>query len=205
VSHRTTKARNRKQKLKATYGRVREEAQLQGIIPTTPEGAAKPERVNPAVQSEQQFPRLVAEAVRNGWATPDEHKPKIVDALIEPFTKRDVVTAPDGSTYELPPDRHLLKENAKVLATLDKLQYERDHPKDDAQAQAGDVNINNQVNVVQVNWSAMTVDPVHDDPLVKALEKLDGADAELAADGAKQGVLAERRVHGEAGGDNQQR
>ena len=189
--HRTTSARNKRQKLKATYGRVREEAQLQGIIPTTPEGAAKSERVNPAVQTEQQFPALVAEAARNGWATPEHIKPKIVDALVEPFVKRDVVYAPDGSEYEVPPDRYLLTKNAQVLATLDKMQHERDNPKDEG----GDtnVNVNTQVNVV--NWDSLAQRPQYVDPVDTAIQALPTSNneptTETGPDGGEQPAVAE--------------
>ena len=38
-SHPTSKARRDRQKLKRKYARVREDAQLAGLIPTTPAGA----------------------------------------------------------------------------------------------------------------------------------------------------------------------
>ncbi len=195
ATHGTSKNRNKRQKLKQTFSKLREEAQLQGIVPTTPEGAIRNERVDPSKQTEQQLPGLVMQAVRNGWATPDEAKPKIVDALIAPFLEPPATAiAPNGDEYEIPPDRHLLKENAKVLATLDKMQYDRDHPKE--VADAGDVNINNQVNVVQVNWNALTVEPEYIDPVDVAVRELD---AKLPApehrpNGTEQGAMASDAV-----------
>lgn len=47
----SNKQRNRRQKVKARYTKAREDAQLEGIIPTSPEGAVRDERVDPASQS----------------------------------------------------------------------------------------------------------------------------------------------------------
>ncbi len=169
-THKTTKNRRKLQKNKAAFTKAREELQLHGHLETTPEGALKDERVNPADQSEQQIPSLVSQAVRNNWATPDHMKPIIVDAMCEPFLKRDTVTAPDGTVFEVPPDRHLLVKNAQVLAMLDKVQYERDHPEDADNS----INIDNTVNVVA--WDRMAqpapqvIDPVEDK--LKQIEQL---------------------------------
>jgi hypothetical protein len=146
------KKRKARQRNVKNFMELREDLQLDGRIPTTPEGAIRDERVDPVKQSEQQFPALVETAVRNGWATPDHIKPKIVDALIEPFLKRDTIVTADGDTIEIPPDRNLLKENAKVLAMVDKMQYERDHPDE-----TPDTTINNNVNVV--SWDRMQQPP----------------------------------------------
>jgi hypothetical protein len=42
ASHPTNKKRRARQKLKRHYGRAREDAQLAGLIPMTPEDALKP-------------------------------------------------------------------------------------------------------------------------------------------------------------------
>src|SRR4051812_6658115 len=84
-SHPTSKARRRRQKLKRRYARLREDAQLAGIIPTTPEGAVQDERVDPRTQGCQQLPALVRQALREGWNVPDTAEPRIVDELLQPF------------------------------------------------------------------------------------------------------------------------
>lgn len=74
--------RNTVQSIDDRYAHAREDAQLHGRIPTTPEEALKPERVDPSVQTEQRHPLLIGTAIRRGWETPDEKKPGLVDELI---------------------------------------------------------------------------------------------------------------------------
>ena len=83
ATHSTGKNRNRRQKLKTKYSKVREDAQTHGIIETTPEGAVRPEVVAPTAQSTQSFPALIGVAIRRGWAVPEMKKPGLVDELIE--------------------------------------------------------------------------------------------------------------------------
>ncbi len=79
----TSKARSHRQKVKEKYSKAREDAQLAGIIPTTPEGAVRPEQVSPATQADTPHPELITEAIRRGWAVPEERKPLLVDELID--------------------------------------------------------------------------------------------------------------------------
>lgn len=74
------KARQHKRKL---FQLIREDLQLSGDIPVMPEGGLRPERVDPAKQSEQSLPQLTNRAIRNGWSVPEEKKPKLVDELLE--------------------------------------------------------------------------------------------------------------------------
>jgi hypothetical protein len=130
ATHPSGKNRNKRQKLKATYSKVREDAQLYGIIPTTPEGAVHSEVVSLASQSEQSIPSIDRQAITKGWEVPEHAKQKVIQRLLEPFfqePKKEVL--PDGTVVEVPPDRHLLKENAKVLVVADQRQWERDYPK----------------------------------------------------------------------------
>lgn len=129
--HRTTKGRNQRQKLKKNYAKMREEAQLTGVIPTVPEGAVRDERVDPRAQSEQKIPSLDRQAVVKGWSVPEETKRMVVERLAEPFFEVD----PDKI------DRYLLKENAKVLVLADQRQYERDNPEEAGKAK-GSTNVN---------------------------------------------------------------
>jgi hypothetical protein len=72
-SHPTSKARRKRQQLKRRYARLREDCQLEGIIETTPEGALRPERVDPASQDDGApalTAALVVKALREGWAVP---------------------------------------------------------------------------------------------------------------------------------------
>jgi hypothetical protein len=111
----TTSRRNAKQKIKKRYSKAREDAQLADVIPTTSEGAVRNEVVNPATQGSQPLPRLISQAIRNGWATPDDIKPRMIDELI------DLVHQPDV-------EPHVKVGAARTLIQGDQVQYERDHP-----------------------------------------------------------------------------
>lgn len=133
AKHPTGAKRNRKQKVKARYSKAREEAQLSGVIETIPEGAVRDERVNPASQGEQALPALDRRAVREdgvgGWSVPERVKRVVIERLAEPFFEEGrTVVDKEGRQVTLPPDRNLLKENAKVLVLADQRQYERDQP-----------------------------------------------------------------------------
>lgn len=127
----TSKGRNKRQKLKSRYSKAREDAQLHGLIETTPEEALKDERVPPSVQGEQKIPGLDRDAVRKGWEVPEEVKVKVIERLSEPFFEANrVVVTREGKEVVVPPDRNLLKENAKVLVLADQRQWERDNPRE---------------------------------------------------------------------------
>jgi hypothetical protein len=116
-SHPTSKARRRRQKLRRKYARLREDAQLAGVIETVPEGAVHDERVDPRAQSTfiPALPALVRRALRENWRTPDCNKPVVVDSLIEPFYDPDCAADP-----------MLLVRCFRLLVLLDQTQYERD-------------------------------------------------------------------------------
>jgi hypothetical protein len=112
--HRTTRRRNRRQKLKARYAKRREEAQLTGLIPTVPEGAVRNEVVDPRTQSEQRIPSLDWQAIYKGWKVPEEEKPRVIDRLLEPFDDPEA-------------DFYLLIKNFSALLQADQKQHEREH------------------------------------------------------------------------------
>lgn len=148
---------------------VREEAQLQGIIQVSPEGAVRNERVDPLTQSTQEIPSLDRAAVVRGWAVPEEKKQLVVAKLLEPFSSEEA-------------DPYLLKENAKVLVQADQRQYERDHPEEAGKARGA-------VNVTQQNATvtgAASVSP---------LEMYKQLIAEVSKDEVEEKIL---QVEGEA-------
>ncbi len=104
-----------KQRIKQRYAKAREDAQLAGVIPTVPDGALKDECVDPLQQGSQPMPGLISQAVRNGWAVPEEIKPDLVDELIR------ILDDP-----EIPSKTKVAAFNALRMA--DQAQYERDHP-----------------------------------------------------------------------------
>jgi hypothetical protein len=145
--------RAQQQKVRKRYAKAREDAQLLDVIPTTPEGALKPEAVDPASQSGQGFPALIITALKNGWAVPDEAKPRLVASLMEPFFTRDVVTDKDGNQIVLPPNRPLLVRSFNALVMADKVQWERDNPKLAGKAKGGsNVSVDNKVQVAVIDW-----------------------------------------------------
>ncbi len=118
----TSKARRKRQKTKDRYAHAREDAQLEGLIPTTPEEALKPERVPPSAQGEQAMPDLIARAIRSGWKVPEGLKPELVDEMVR------VIMDP----YAKPKD----KIGAfRALQQADRSQWEQENP-----AEAGKAN-----------------------------------------------------------------
>lgn len=72
--------RKRLQQAKRNYMAQREDAQLAGDIPTTPEGALRDERV--PVQADAPMPELVRLAIQRGWEVSEEGKRKCVADLV---------------------------------------------------------------------------------------------------------------------------
>lgn len=129
----TSKARAKVQTVKDRYSHAREDAQLAGLIQTTPEEALRPERVDPALQSEQPLPGLIGQAIRNGWAVPENKKPRLVDELVGIIENPEVAEVPKVMAYN-------------ALTKGDQVQFERDNPDKAARAKAA-AQINTQVNV----------------------------------------------------------
>ena len=139
----TSRKRNRKQKAQASFSKAREELQLMGVIETTPEGALRAERVDPASQDEQRFPGLDREAIRNdgnGWMVPEHIKRKVVEKNAEVLYERRT-TFIDGKEIELPPDRDQINKASRVLQAADQMQHERDHPEEAGKAK-GSISVN---------------------------------------------------------------
>lgn len=149
LSH--SQRRNLRQKLKAQYARIREDAQLAGVIETTPQGAARNEVVDPRLQGCQQLPELIRQALKECWAVPDSAKPGIIGALLEPFFSNDIVLDKDGNQVRVAPSRTLLIELARTLKMLDQTQFERDHPELAAKARGGgSISVNNNIQAALV-------------------------------------------------------
>ncbi len=112
----TSKARSTKQEVRERYAKAREDAQLTGLIPTTPEGSARNnEVVKPTSQSDAPQPALIEEAIRRGWAVPEEKKPKLVDELLEIIESQTELSKVKVAAF-------------RALLIADKDQHERDHP-----------------------------------------------------------------------------
>jgi hypothetical protein len=124
--------------------KAREEAQLLDLIPTSPEGAVRDERVDPATQSDAADPKLYRQAIRNGWAVPEDKKPVIVDEMVKLVETIEV-------------DAHVRVAAARTLRAVDRDQWERDHPELAGKAK-GSVNVTQgqQVNLLDMAREAAT-------------------------------------------------
>lgn len=145
----TTPRRKAKQRTKEKYAKAREEAQEKGIIPTTPEGAVRDERVDPRTQDEQRFPGLDRLAIQNdgkGWSVPEHVKRKVIEVSAEVLFQapKTVVSPVSGEVVEIPPNRFEQMQAAKTLMQADKQQWERDNPEEAGKA-AGASETNVQV------------------------------------------------------------
>lgn len=151
----STKARNGKQATKSRYARAREDAQLAGLIPTTPEGALRPEKVDPSSQDEQRFPGLDRMAIRNaeGWGITDQVKRKIVEVNAEVLYERRTYYDREGREVEAPPDRQAQVQASRVLMLADERDWERKQPEQAAKSEGG-----TQVNVFQVNNAGLEIE-----------------------------------------------
>lgn len=135
----TKPAAHRKKKVKARYAKAREEAQLAGVIPTTPDGAVHEERVPLCAQSEdsKMTAVLVSLAIRNGWEVPKRERERFVDELASILTNA-----------EMSPKMKVAAFNALRLA--DKDQWERDHPEEAGKAKGANVGVSVQANMLAV-------------------------------------------------------
>lgn len=132
ASHPTSKARNLKQNLKEHYAKVREEAQLHGVIPTTPEGAVRDERVKPSTQTAQDTTALDRAAISQGWRVPEDQKPKVIQRLLDKLDDPEITPAAAALV-------------AGALVKADQIQHERDNP-EVAKGKSGVV-VNNNLHV----------------------------------------------------------
>lgn len=105
------KLRKAKQDARRAYSAAREDRQLSGQEPTTPEGAVHQERVTPCADTPA--PELVRMAIRAGWNASEEGKRKCVDDL--------VAAVKDPDTKEA-----LRIRCFQVLVMADKVQAERE-------------------------------------------------------------------------------
>lgn len=132
----TSKRRAQRQKIKERYAKAREDAQLAGLISTTPEEALKPERVDPSTQSSQPLSELVAQAIKKGWAVEDGMKPHLIQEMV------DIVM-----DVNMPAKAKITAFNALRMA--DQSQWDRDHPevKPTAKGATGAIAISVQTNI----------------------------------------------------------
>lgn len=141
----TSSAKNRKQKVKKRYSSAREDAQLEGVIPTTPDGAVRDEVSRG--EGDVAFPALICRAVREGWLIDSAKVPKHIEEMsriIEDAEAKDK-------------DKVAAFKALTALATLgmraDQAQWERANPAAAGQAKGAAtvaVSVQNNVLAAQV-------------------------------------------------------
>ena len=162
------RAKNERHKVRDRYAHAREDAQLLGLLPTTPEQALRPERVDPSSQDEQRFPGLDRAAIlgdgTGGWSVPEPVKRKVIEQNAEVLYERRttwVRKTKDGplEEVELPPDRQAIDKASRVLIQADQNQHDRDHPKDE-RGTSVEVNVNNRIDFRQLLGRQEAADPL---------------------------------------------
>lgn len=143
-----------KQRIVKRYQKDREDMQLIGALPTSPDGAVRSERVDPATQGSQPLPGPVGQAVRNGWATPEPMKVAVVDEMY-------------GLVVSDETEPHVKVAAARVLQQGDQAQREWDDPERAGKTKGGvkvgvEVTNNNQVNLLDLAREAMARDPLEE-------------------------------------------
>ena len=148
----TGSRRNARQRAIRSYKRGREDLQFQGLIDTTPEVSFRPERVNPADQSDgpqvYRIKKLIMQAIAEGWQTTEEGKRKVVDKLTAAFDEQDVPLT-------------TLITAARTLQQLDRDEWERRNPELAGKVKGGGVQVNTTQQVVT------------GDQMIKALQELE--------------------------------
>ena len=182
----TSKARADKQRIKDRYAHAREDAQLAGLIPTTPEEALSNERSDTALQDAQRFPGLDRAAVRNatGWHITEAVKRKIVENAAEMIYEKRIEFVDDGRGGKVAvemPNRKAQIEAAKILLEADETQYKRDEPEKAGKA-AG---------AAQIDWGALDRRPEPlPDPVQEKIRMIEAPKTENAekSEGASERV-----------------
>lgn len=131
------KKRKTRQRKRELYQKVREDLQVSGDLPVTPEGALKSERVDPATQEDTPQPKLIQRAIRQGWAVLEEKKPNLVDELTK------IIDNPD-----MPAKMKIAAFNA--LQQADRSQWERDNPIEAGRAKGGNVSVSVEANKIAI-------------------------------------------------------
>lgn len=121
--------RMQRQNLKQRFMKLREDAQLAGLIHTEPEGAVRDER-SPAQ------PKLVERALREGWAVPEEIKPELVQELVAVVQDEEAADKTKVAAF-------------RALLAADQAQHDRDNPQ--KTAKGGQINVSVQTNIAAVD------------------------------------------------------
>ncbi len=132
--------RLQRQNLMRRFSRLREDAQLAGLIQTTPVEAVKDER-SPAQ------PKLVERAIREGWAVPDEIKPELVQELVAVVQDDEAADKTKVAAF-------------RALLAADQAQHDRDNPQ--TKNNKSTVNVSVQTNIAAVDVLRQSMRTVED-------------------------------------------
>lgn len=154
-----TKRRKQQQRKYRRYMELRDELQTSGVIPVEPSGAKRSERVDPATQSEQKLPELIPQAIRKGWAVPEEKKPALVDEMVAIVDDREESNKVKVAAFN-------------ALRMADRSQWEQENPVEAGKAKGGAstvaVSIQSNMLAVQVLREAMERDEGRGNTLLPA-------------------------------------
>jgi hypothetical protein len=124
-----------RQNLMRRFMKSREDAQLAGLIETTPKEAIG--KIDERVKHDD--PKLIETAIKSGWAVPEEIKPELIQEMVAIVTD----------------DTEEVSDKTKVAAfrallTADQHQHERDNPQVKSKS-GGTVNVSVQTNIAAVD------------------------------------------------------
>lgn len=138
--------RLKRQNLMKRFSRLREDAQLAGLIQTTPAEAVRDEVVKTADQPQ---PKLIERAIKSGWAVPDEIKPELVAELTAIVTDESEEASDKTKVAAF-----------RALLAADQAQHERDNPQ--TKNNKSTVNVSVQTNIAAVDVLRQSMRTVED-------------------------------------------
>lgn len=107
------------------YARAREDVQLMGLLPTIPEVAAQGKRTDRVfVVEREELSALDRAAINQGWATPKEQQPLVIQRLIAKMFDENTSVAESVMC-------------ANALLKADQMQFARDNPELAGKAKGG--------------------------------------------------------------------
>lgn len=130
--------RLQRQNLMQRYSRLREDAQLAGLIKTEPVEAVKDERVK------HDDPKLIETAIRSGWAVPEEIKPQLIIEMVAIVTDESEESSDKTKVAAF-----------RALLTADQHQHERNNP--EVKKGGSTVNVSVQTNIAAVDVLRQTL------------------------------------------------
>ncbi len=125
-----------RQRLMNRFTKLREDAQLAGLIATEPKGTVRDERVK------HDDPKLIETAIKSGWAVPEELKPQLITEMV-------AIVTDEGDEEGGGVSDKTKVAAFRALLTADQHQHDRDNPQ--SKTAKGTVNVSVQTNIAAVD------------------------------------------------------